>query len=156
MEKELKFKEQQVTSTDERIAAHRAEFHGKKKDADALSVQMNRIISRCHSATTAFERAQALVTQKENRLKQLVEARDAIMEEVTELQSKARDHCSEEQFQQSMLYLESQRIGEPDAKKKPLTTERLKSWMVDLKRRVRNFRMHSNDDFDELKVQHLR
>ena len=152
MEKELKFKEQQVTSTDERIATHRTEFHSKKKDADALSVQMNRILSRCHSATTAFERAQVLVTQKENKLKQLVEDHDAMMQKVTELQSKAMDQCSEEQFQQSMLYIDAQRVGEPDANR-PLTTERLQSWVVDLNRRIRNFRLHSNDDYDDLQVQ---
>ena len=150
--KELFFRENQVKQTEEKIANHRQEFLSKKSHAEQLSTELNEIHARCATAWSAVEQAENKLSQREKQMDAL--RRDAMQleREVRDLKAAAAEQCTEQQYHSSKAALQGCSAellpGQTFEKK----SEELEAWIQELKRRIRNFRMHSNDDLEELKV----
>lgn len=155
-EGELAYKEQLVKATDERIAQHKVEFQAKKAHTERLSAQMNAILTNCRATASALEKAQESLQQKQSQVENLTAELTQFNEEIAELEAKATARCNQEEGNASAAFMMNwMSEGRSEEAGQALTSIKVEMVMTDLNRKIRNFRLHCNDNFDELTVRLL-
>lgn len=149
----MEYRKEQVAIVEQRIAENKRELETKKVEAEQLSSQMNALTERYEKANSEFKKAELALTSKRNALHEIrteVESRKATMDA---LKTKAAEKCAEEEANESMQFLKDWFSNTNPST--ILTTARLDAWIVDLKRKIRNFCLHCNDNIDELMVRKI-